>query len=326
MLKANKFLGVSLLAAGALGLAGCGGSDDGSGRLVVSLTDSPVDEANEVVVVFTGLEVKPADGPSITYPLDEQSIDLLQLQGGASVTLLDEQDIDPGQYEWIRVLVTEEGSYIGFDNDGDGESEDTPPLWIPSGAQTGLKLVRPFFVAQGGVTSLTIDFDLRKSVIAPPGLAPSYILKPTLRLVDDLLVGAVAGDVDLGLLSDELVLEGEEPCDPGVYLFPGDAEAPDDQDGSSDDGVDPVVYLPLLDDETPEAPGQASYLIPFVEAGGYKVSFTCDYNVDSPDESEYDPNAGDDDPGFGKMRWTSLVDVTVIAGETAEVNFPTTAE
>jgi hypothetical protein len=302
-----------------LALAGCGGSsNDASGRLIVNLTDSPVDDANEVVVVFTGLEIKPAEGPAMVYPFTEQqSIDLLDLQGGASVTLLDEQEVAPGQYEWIRVLVTEEGSYIGFDTDDDGETDDTAPLWIPSGAQTGLKLVRPFFVAAGGITDLTIDFDVRKSVIAPPGLAPSYLLKPTLRLVDNLLVGAIAGDVDVAYLDERLAVEPERACDPGVYLFNGFAATPDDQDENE---TNPVVYLPLAADETS---GIASYLMPFVEAGEYTVAFTCDFNVDAdPTVSEYNPDATEDtDPEFESMRWVTVDEVTVAAEETTEASF-----
>ena len=319
MSNTGKTLALSVLAAGAMALAGCGGSsNDASGRLIVNLTDSPVDDANEVVVVFTGLEIKPAEGPAVVYPFtEEQSIDLLDLQGGASVTLLDEQEVAPGQYEWIRVLVTEEGSYIGFDTDDDGETDVTPPLWIPSGAQTGLKLVRPFFVAAGGITDLTIDFDVRKSVIAPPGLAPSYLLKPTLRLVDNLLVGAIAGDVDVAYLDEQLAVEPERACDPGVYLFNGFAATPDDQDENE---TNPVVYLPLEVDETS---GIASYLMPFVEAGEYTVAFTCDFNVDAdPTVSEYNPDATEDtDPEFESMRWVTVDEVTVAAEETTEASF-----
>jgi hypothetical protein len=314
-MKTNKLLGLSCLAAGALALAGCGGSsDDGTGQLVVNLTDSPVDSAEEVNVTISGLTIKPADGEAILVSYTGPNpINLLDLQGGVTAVLAD-ATLAAGQYEWIRLGVVEgDGTQILIDTNGDGTAESYP-LWIPSGAQTGLKLVRPFFVAQGGVTELTIDFDVRKSVIAPPGLAPSYILKPTLRLVDNLLVGAVAGDVDVAYLSAELGLDEGETCDPGVYLFEGPAAIPDDQDDNEE--TNPLVYQRLEAGDT-----GAAYLIPFVEAGKYTVAFTCDFGVDEfPDKSEYNPDADPDDPEFESMRWFTVEDVTVEAGKTTDVS------
>ena len=316
MLTKRNSIGLSVLAAGALALAGCGGSsNDGNGLLTVKLTDSPVDSALEVSVVFTGIELQPADGERISIDFEEnRSIDLLTLQDGVTVDLLDGEELEAGQYNWIRLKVLagreDSQSSILLEN---GEEY---PLWVPSGAQTGLKLVRPFMVAQGGTTELVIDFDLRKSVIAPPGLAPNYILKPTLRLVDNLLTGTVAGEVDVAYLAE---LQEVEACVPGVYLFAGGEVVPDDMDGEAGDD-DPVVYKPL---EADEVTGIAAYTIPFVEAGEYTVAFTCNFDVDAlPDESEYDPNAGEEDDGFETMAWTDFVGVEVVAGETTEVDLP----
>ena len=48
------------------------------GSLVLAITDAPVDEASNVVVRFTGVEIKPASGSSITVPFDiAKEIDLL---------------------------------------------------------------------------------------------------------------------------------------------------------------------------------------------------------------------------------------------------------
>ncbi|NHA15507.1 DUF4382 domain-containing protein [Thioalkalivibrio sp. XN279] len=309
MLTLKTTLGLSVLAAGALALAGCGGSDDGNGLLTVQLTDSPVDDAAEVVVVFTGLELKPAGGEPISVDYDEpRSIDLLQLQDGTTEALLEDFELGAGQYNWIRLKVLAEqdlqdGSYIRLETTG-----ERFPLWIPSGSESGLKLVRPFIVSQQGTTEIVIDFDLRKSVIAPPGLAPNYILKPALRMVDSLLVGRVVGTVDLAYLAE---LQEAETCSGGVYVFEGGAANPDDMDGDPADGDDPLVYKLLEADEIDGT--LASYVIPFLEEGEYTVAFTCDYVVDvSPEASEYDPTA-EDGEGFGTMRWTTFENVPVEA-------------
>jgi hypothetical protein len=302
------------IVASVLALAACssGGDGESTGTLNLAITDSPVDEAAEVVIVFTGVELKPAGGPPFSIDFEENEvIDLLQLQNGITDELLTNRSVIAGSYEWMRLKVLAEmnqqdGSYILL------ESGEQCPLFVPSGAQTGLKLVRPFVVAQGGVTRLLIDFDLRKSVIEPPGIEPNYLLKPTLRLMDELEAGAIQGQVDLAALA---ALQGTDPCDGGLYLFSGHAATPDDTDGDEVDGADPVVYLKL----EPDVVGGtvASYALPFVEAGSYTAAATCNFAVDAlPDTSEYDPVAADP-----TMQWTAI-DVTVGVNETTVVDLP----
>jgi hypothetical protein len=115
------------------------------------------------------------------------------LQGVKHVTL-DDRPVAAGCYEWIRLQVNAafddvHDSYIELD---DGSQHE---LRIPSGSQSGLKLTRGFTVGAGGETALTVDFDLRTSVIDPRG-QPGYFLKPVLRLVNDLAVGKIRGSVD----------------------------------------------------------------------------------------------------------------------------------
>jgi len=327
MVSASSSLRMAFLAAGALALAACGGSENKDGVLTLKITDSPIDNATAVVVVFTGVELKPASGQpfSIDYcapndlpPTCQKAIDLLQLQDGVTDTLLSNEKVPAGEYEWMRLKVLAErnlsgASYIRL-NDG-----SEYPLFVPSGAQTGLKIVRPFVVAQGGTTRLVVDFDIRKSVIAPPGLAPNYLLKPTLRLMDELLTGTIRGQVDLAALASEQAIDAQQACAGGVYLFAGAGATPDDMDGEID-GDDPVVYRSL----EPEAldGDVAPYMFPFVEAGAYTIAFTCNFDVDaSPEESEYNPNAAEGAPGYQTMNWTAF-DVTLGAGETVVVDFP----
>ena len=49
-------------------ITSCGGGDGsagGSGKLNLNITDAPIDGAYEVVVSFSGLTIKPAEGPAI---------------------------------------------------------------------------------------------------------------------------------------------------------------------------------------------------------------------------------------------------------------------
>lgn len=304
-------------------LAACGGSGGGAdtGRLGLRIGDAPVDGASEVVIVFTGVELHAGGSTrSIEFP-EPRQIDLLAFQNGATVDLLEDLEVAAGQYQWLRLNVLAEmnlndGSYILFEN---GEQY---PLFIPSGSETGLKINRPFRVAAGGITRLVADFDLRKSIIAPPGLSPNYELKPVIRLMDELEIGDVAGQVDLAALAIAQLGPDASPadCQGGIYLFDGAGATPDDADGDAGDGVDPVVHQPLAYDGLNAL---VPYHFAFVEAGSYTVAATCHFDVDvSPEESEYDPGAADGEPGFMTMSWTTDGDVAVAAGGTTEVDLP----
>jgi hypothetical protein len=322
-------LSVAVLMAG--GLVACSGdSNDNSpvaqrtGGLTIGLTDAPVDDAAEVVVVFTGMELQRVNGDRVTLMLPSpRSIDLLQLSDGRTTNLVENLQVEAGEYEWMRLMITAEqnlqsGSYIKLK---DGRQF---PLYIPSGSETGLKLQRRFTVALGNITRLMVDFDLRKSVVAPPGQAPNWILRPSLRLFDDLQVGRITGSVDLTALAaaQGMTLAA---CRPGLYLFSGAGATPDDMDGSATDGADPVTYRGLPNDGVATTVG---YTLHFVEAGAYTVAATCNYDVDaSPSVSEYDPTATPPaagqppPPGFQTMKWSRKA-ANVASGQAATVNLP----
>lgn len=309
-----------------LGACGSDGEDGernrpiapGSGFLTLALTDAPVDDAIEVIVVFTGIELQRGPESIISIDFDTpRSIDLLAFRDGRTVNLVEGTPILPGNYEWIRLKVRAEqnlqdGSRIRL---RDGR---VFPLFIPSGAESGLKLNRRFVVAQGAITRLLVDFDLRKSVVAPPGQAPNWFLRPSLRLVDQLQIGVIAGSVDIAGLAaaQQLPLTA---CRPGVYLFRGTNVVPDDMDGDATDGEDPVVYQPLL----PVTPGaSASYTAHFLETGDYTVAATCQFDIDAdPTRSEFDPTTTPPPDTLPAMRFIRK-NASVTSGATTRVDFP----
>lgn len=324
-------ISVALLVTATLLVAACG---SGSGALsfnnapaglTVRLTDAPVDDALEVVVVFTGIELQPAGGgaPIAVSFSTPKSINVLQLQNGTTTNLVEGANVPVGQYSWLRLLISADqnlqgGSYIRLK---DGRQF---ALFIPSGSESGLKLVRGFSVAQGNITRLVVDFDLRKSIVAPPGQLPNWFLKPVLRVVDELQVGTLAGTVNLATLATALGTT-ESACKPGIYVYSGTGVTPDDMDGNNADGIDPLVYLPLI----PAAGAStATYNVPFLEAGAYTVATTCNFDVDaSPAVSEYDPTAQAPAPGatppagYQTMKFRSK-NATVNSAVTTTVDFP----
>lgn len=305
-------------------LNGCGGGGDVSfteGAVTINMTDAPVDGAAEVVVVFTGVELHRTNGQTVTLDFTSpKSIDLIKLQGGVTGALTQDSAVPAGDYDWMRLKVrasqnSQGESYIKL---LDGTQY---PLWIPSGAETGLKLVRGFTVAQGSTTRLLIDFDLRKSVHAPPGQDPNYILRPALRLLDQIQVGQLAATVDLAALATSQLGAGAtvQSCNGGLYLFAGGTATPDDQDGNAADGADPVVYLPLAYDGVNTS---ITTTIPFIEVGTYTVAATCDFDVDAADADDYNAAAVQGAPGYQTMHWTTKTAVSVTQGSTTSLSLP----
>lgn len=306
----------------ASGLVACGGGEDSpvpttsTGSLFLKLTDAPVDDAAEVVIVFTGVELQRSEGAPVAINFDApRSIDLLKFRDGVTTSLLDGVSVTAGQYSGLRLLLTaqqnlQSGSYIRL---RDGRQF---PLFIPSGSETGLKLVRPFVVAQGGATRLLVDFDLRKSVVAPPGQAPNWFLRPALRLIDELQVGNLTGSVDVAALASAQ-RRTAATCRPGIYVFTGSGATPDDMDGSSTDGADPLVYLPLTIPEQTGTP--ATYTVRFLEPGAYTVAATCYFEIDAdPTANEYNPAV----TGDAATMVFNAKNATITAGSSTRVDFP----
>jgi hypothetical protein len=266
-------------------LAGCSGSGGGSpetGRMSLSVTDAPVDDASNVVVQFSGVAFKrEGEAPEVVQSLSPspRQLDLLEYQEGRAALLLDGVTLPAGRYEWVRLIVdTQENvrdSYIVLTTGEECE------LRVPSGAESGLKLNRGFTLPADGSVALTIDFDLRKSIHAPPGqrgttagCTQGYLMRPTLRIVDNANVGAIAGTIASALVTDD--------CLPKVYVFSGGAVTPDDieESGAASD-VDPLLVTNVDVQNGATAYG---YRAAFLPPGTYTVAFTCDDDDPTDDD------------------------------------------
>jgi hypothetical protein len=318
-----------------LSLAACGGGSDGSGKgadtgvLKLGITDSPVDGAEAVVVQFTGVELKPREGAPFSIDFSSngapapRTIELLSLQGGKRAVLLDGATVPAGEYEWMRLkIVPDPTATLSYVRIAGQQCE----MRIPSGAETGLKLIRGFTVGVGTTTDMTIDFDVRKSLVAPPGQRSSlqqctqgYLLKPVLRVADMLEVGTVSGRVDAALMANRACAAPESNNAGVVYLFgpygTEPAPVPDDLDGLATDGADAIATA-NVDKAT------FQYTIGFVPMGRYVVAYTCDRDdptVDADtDQAATPPPAVDEGVNFAPPAGVAIV---VSAGQTTTADF-----
>jgi hypothetical protein len=283
MCRQSRFLRVlPWLVAMTLGLTACGGGGGGSASMPsstaammrLSVADAPpADGAPHVVVQFTGVELTGNSGNPVTITFSTpKTIDLVTQSGTASAELFD-QPIPPGSYGQVRLMVNADGnandSYIVL---ADGSMHG---LIIPSGAQTGLKLVSGFTVPSSGVVDYTVDFNLRQAITCPPGQGPACILKPALRLVDNTTVGNIQGQITSTLPSG---------CTPGVYLYAGTVTRPEDMNSSapSTDTNQPIDSKAPVATTTPPYYYQFTFLAP----GTYTVAFTCQAAQDNPDQAD----------------------------------------
>lgn len=297
--RMRRALGAGVMLAGTAALAACGGgsSGDGSGSLSLGVTDAPIDEATHVYVEFSSVTLKPADGEPFTIDFDDpKRIDLLEQQNGDRELLLDNEQVTAGAYDWVRLGVNLDGELDTYLELEDGSEHE---LEIPSGRQTGLKLVSGFVVAQGASLDLTIDFDLRKSIVRVSDT--EYKLKPALRLVNTDETGEIAVTATGTYVSDNQC--GSETTRQAVYVFEGSGVTPDDVDGTE---PDPLTTVQVRDED---ADGTYTATAAFLEAGTYTVAYTCDPENDDPEAED-------------SLTFMDATDVEVTAGETAEYALP----
>lgn len=157
------------------------GEKSDKGALTILLTDFPIKDKNitSVMVNFRSIEVNSAaDGWMTVVDFGDagKTFDLLQLQNGVT-SPLGSISLDPGIYDQMR-FVLNDSNYVTVKTKTAVTQE---PLKIPSGSQTGIKLIHSFTIDSQGYTVLTIDFDAQKSIHYNKG--QGFILKPIISVI-----------------------------------------------------------------------------------------------------------------------------------------------
>jgi hypothetical protein len=148
----------------------------GTGKLVMQLTDAPglnITEAivniSKVRVHYAGWDQNDTNGTWVNVSNVTQTFDLIQLQNATDV--LGEINLTAGWYTQIRLTVDKALVTI------DGIQYD---LKIPS---KNVKLITPFLVQDNETLTLTLDFDVQKSVHKTG--SDKYIMKPTIKVIQE---------------------------------------------------------------------------------------------------------------------------------------------
>jgi len=164
--------------------------------LSIGITDAPIDDAKAVNITITKIEISTSTedtGWEVYYEETEadpaETIDLLEFSKG-KVFKFDSKDFEPGEYGQIRLYL----STTAKDNSITLLDDMVHNLEINSGIKNnGLKLVSGFTIKEGVSTELTIDFDVRKSIVVkkPNANPPVYSLKPTIKLITNDVSGSI---------------------------------------------------------------------------------------------------------------------------------------
>jgi len=148
----------------------------GTGTLVMQLTDAPglnITEAlvdiSQVTVHYGGTDQNDTNGTWITVVNETQTFDLIQLQDATEV--LGGVDLTAGWYTQIRLYV--DNALVTID-------DVQYDLKISS---KNVKLITPFLVQDNETLTLTLDFDVEKSVHETGN--GKYIMRPTIKVIQE---------------------------------------------------------------------------------------------------------------------------------------------
>ena len=182
---------------------------DGKANLAMSLMDAPIDDAESVKITIKKIDFKmgpcgtssetcDATGDQCEFvtffdasadEVEEETLDLLEFQNGNDFVFIT-QSLEVGEYCQFRMYLNVDAGKNTITLTGEADPID---LEINAGIRNnGLKLVSGFELVDGQETSLVIDFDVRKSIVAKGNSSNRrYMLKPTIRIVQTSLSGNI---------------------------------------------------------------------------------------------------------------------------------------
>ena len=176
-----------------LTLVACSGgssSGGGTGTLDMALSDATIDGCQAVYVTIAEVQVHKAGGSWEVVASPEKTYSLLDLVNGVTERL-GLTELAVGDYTQMRLIIGREhdgglnmlGEVHRFANYLIDEFNEYHELEIPSGYQTGIKMVNGFYIHKDQRTELLLDFDVYSSIVEA-GSSGKMLLKPTVKVIN----------------------------------------------------------------------------------------------------------------------------------------------
>lgn len=198
-MKSLKSFGIIFLLFISLFMFGCSGgggaSSGGVGTVSISLTDAMSNKFNAVYVTIEDVQVNTKGNgngnnswKSTIAPNLPKTFNLYDLTNGVREKI-GIADLASGPYTQMRLIIgtmpdnsinilSEAHPYANYVIDTDNNYQE---LKIPSGIQTGIKIVHGFTISKDQTTELVLDFNAEKSVVVA-GNSGNWLLKPTIKV------------------------------------------------------------------------------------------------------------------------------------------------
>jgi len=275
-------------------LAACDGSDTsgppdaGSASLSVFLTDAPGD-VEAVWVEIEGVSLQHETDGSLELLDNPTELILLTDLVESTHLLVADLDMEVSTYSQLRLKV---GDAILLSSDGtvyvkgnptlpaDLAGAPTGELVCPSCSQSGLKVTIPNdeMELEEGDAALVLDFDVAESFGHKAGNSGKWIMHPVihgaLAAGGTEATGTIRGTVDLALDAENTPIAIPE-CPVGetrsVQDFIPTATATELVDGEG---------LPIV--RTGDVAEDGTFVIAFLDPGGYTMGYTAELNLEGP--------------------------------------------
>ncbi len=280
-MKSNtKWKWMAPLALAAVVTAGCEFTQPAPpSGVTVLLTDAPHPNVEEAWVRVDGIYLQGTGGQEWLLQDKTEWIELTELAGETTATLVEGVEIAPGTYGQMRFMVTE-AYLVSKDGRTYATSQATLPdgvtadgvLLTPSFEQTGIKVSMP----NGGVTVdgeegtvIVVDYDVARSFGQRAGASGQWVMRPALRATEFAISGNIRGTVSL---DDEVEFPADEMC--GGYTIDLSSFVPTATQGetTASGGVEAEVNE------------DGSYLIAFVHPGPFTMGFKNELLLANEDE------------------------------------------
>ena len=316
-------------------LAGCGGSSSNdndtvnpeptSAQFSLGISDAPVSNVKEVWVAFDSIMLKNNSEEfafttrDANNPEQPVMINLLDYTGSDIYSLIDDETVAPGSYQWLRANIVngdmaniEMTSHLVYNDD------TIVPLEVKRKSNDGLGEIQISDIDLAvGDNDFVLEFDLKKSLVNPSNsddvvLKPNGIRLENLAQVED-IEGTVSEQLFMNCETDNAALAPETGSfGHAVYLY-SVSEGMKDlyEDGETVPADAPIATANVVMDD--DGTGY-EFEIGFVAAGDYTLGYTCVAHIDDAQTLDAD---------FTLYDSTAI---SVVAGEDTDVTFDISAQ